>query len=103
MIQNPRAGDRLPGPAMWEQLRLLPACIDIPTLAGLLGISRAMAYEYAARDALPVAVIRIGRRLLIPTAQVLALLGASHPDLGAKAIQDRKHREVREQPWSGRC
>jgi excisionase family DNA binding protein len=41
----------------------------------LLGISRAFAYELAARGELP--VIRMGRRLLVPKAALLALVGAA--------------------------
>jgi predicted DNA-binding transcriptional regulator AlpA len=63
-----------------EDLDSLPPCIDVPTLAEILGISRAMAYEFARRDQLPVKVVRIGRRLLIPTKSVLALVGATSQD-----------------------
>jgi excisionase family DNA binding protein len=45
----------------------------VPEAAGLLGISRASAYEAAHRGELPVRVI--GRRLLVPRVALLRLLG----------------------------
>jgi excisionase family DNA binding protein len=41
--------------------------------AELLGVSRAFAYELAARGELP--VLRLGRRIVIPKAALLALVG----------------------------
>ncbi|MGO9559861.1 MAG: helix-turn-helix domain-containing protein [Acidimicrobiales bacterium] len=41
-----------------------PLVLDIPSAARLLGISRALAYELAARGELP--VLRLGRRLVVP-------------------------------------
>jgi len=41
--------------------------------AELLGVSRALAYELAARGELP--VLRLGRRLVVPKAALLALVG----------------------------
>lgn len=42
--------------------------LDIPEVAAWLGISRSAAYDLASRDALPVPVIRAGRRLLVSRA-----------------------------------
>jgi Helix-turn-helix domain len=58
----------------------LPDPADEPTItvarsAGLLGISRASAYAAANRGEIP--VIRIGRRMVVPTARLLALLHGS--------------------------
>jgi excisionase family DNA binding protein len=44
----------------------------------MLGISRAFAYELVARGELP--VIRLGRRLLVPKAGLLALVGQTQPE-----------------------
>jgi excisionase family DNA binding protein len=44
---------------------------------GRLGISRALAYEAAHRGELP--VCRIGRRMLVPRAALLRLLGQDSP------------------------
>jgi excisionase family DNA binding protein len=56
-------------------LRDLPATITVTDAADILGISRRSAYRAAAAGQIP--VIKIGRRLLVPTARLLTLLG--HP------------------------
>jgi excisionase family DNA binding protein len=50
-----------------------PATMTIPEVARLLGISRSAAYRAVARGEIP--TIRIGRRLLVPTAKLYAMLG----------------------------
>lgn len=40
--------------------------MTIPEVAKALGISRALAYDLAKRDELPVKVIRLGKRILVP-------------------------------------
>jgi excisionase family DNA binding protein len=45
------------------------------TAAQLLGVSRAFAYELAAKGEIP--TVRFGRRIVVPKAQWLALL--NHP------------------------
>jgi hypothetical protein len=60
-------------------VRALPDPIAEPTIsverAGeVLGISRASAYNAANANEIP--TLRIGRRLVVPTAQLLKLLGA---------------------------
>ena len=47
----------------------------ITEAAQLLGISRAFAYELAAKGEIP--IVRFGRRIVVPKAQLLALL--NHP------------------------
>jgi excisionase family DNA binding protein len=54
-------------------LTTMPATMTIPEAAELLGISRSAAYRAVARGEIP--TIRIGRRLLVPTAKVYQLLG----------------------------
>lgn len=51
----------------------LPATITVEQAGKLLGLSRSSAYRAAARGEIP--TIRIGRRLLVPTAKLLAMLG----------------------------
>lgn len=53
------------------------ATLTITEAAELLGIGRNLAYEIATRDGelAGVPVIRVGRRLLIPQARLLAVLG----------------------------
>jgi excisionase family DNA binding protein len=47
--------------------------LTVPEAAELLGISRGVAYEAARSGELP--VIKLGRRLLVPRARLLELLG----------------------------
>jgi excisionase family DNA binding protein len=49
------------------------ATLTVPEAAELLGVSRSVGYEAARTGDLP--VIRLGRRLLVPRARLLALLG----------------------------
>jgi len=54
-------------------LRDLPPTISVAKAAALLGISRNAAYQAIAAGELP--ALRLGRRLLVPTARLGALLG----------------------------
>ncbi|MGQ0826748.1 MAG: helix-turn-helix domain-containing protein [Actinomycetota bacterium] len=45
--------------------------------AGLLGISRTLAYELVGRGALP--AVRLGRRIVVPLAALDALLQQANP------------------------
>lgn len=59
-----------------------PLTYTIEQAAELLGVSRGLAYEAARRGQLP--TIRLGRRLLVPRARLLELVGAPEmrePDL----------------------
>jgi excisionase family DNA binding protein len=47
--------------------------LTVAEAAGLLGISRALAYELVARHELP--SIRLGRRLVVPKVALLEMLG----------------------------
>lgn len=49
--------------------------MSVEQAAKLLGISRNLAYEAARRGELP--VIKVGRRLLVPRARLLDLIGAT--------------------------
>jgi excisionase family DNA binding protein len=51
--------------------------MSIPETAVLLGISRSAAYRAVTRDEIP--SVRIGRRLLVPTAKLYRLLGWNYP------------------------
>lgn len=53
----------------------LPPTMNVEEAGEMLGISRRSAYRAAANGELP--ALRIGRRLLVPTAQLLDLLGIS--------------------------
>ncbi len=54
-------------------LRDLPPTLTVEQTGELLGISRYAAYRAAATGELP--VLRLGRRLLVPTPRLLAMLG----------------------------
>lgn len=54
-------------------LRDLPPTISVAKAAALLGISRNAAYQAIAVGELP--ALRLGRRLLVPTARLAAMLG----------------------------
>jgi excisionase family DNA binding protein len=60
-----------------KELPPLPPTISVEEAGELLGISRRSAYRAASTGELP--VLRLGRRLLVPTARLLELLGMS-PD-----------------------
>ena len=51
----------------------LPGLLKVETASELLGISRSAAYRAAAAGELP--TLRFGRRLYVPTARLLDLLG----------------------------
>jgi hypothetical protein len=59
-----------------EAIRALGATIDVQTAGAILGIGRTKAYEMVRGGNFPVAVLRIGRRIVVPTPPILALLGA---------------------------
>lgn len=54
-------------------LAKLPPTLSIEEAAQVLGVSRGLAYEAARRGELP--TIRLGRRLLVPTARLREMLG----------------------------
>jgi hypothetical protein len=61
----------------WDrpQLGQLPALLRVEQAGDLLGLSRSAAYRAAAGGDLP--TIRFGRRLYVPTARLLDLIGVA--------------------------
>ena len=57
----------------------LPPTLTVEQTAELLGISRYATYRATSTGELP--VLRLGRRLLVPTARLLPMLGLD-PDTG---------------------
>lgn len=55
----------------------LPPAISVEQASELLGISVRSAYRAAARGEIP--TVRLGRRLVVPTPRLLALLVAAAP------------------------
>jgi excisionase family DNA binding protein len=60
-----------------------PLTITVDQAAELLGIGRSSAYQAARTGELP--TVRIGRRLLVPRARLLALIGAD-PSFGGHGV-----------------
>jgi hypothetical protein len=67
-----------------DEVLALPATIDLPTACRALGLGRTLGYQLAQRGEFPCPVLRIGRRYLVPTAGIHALLGltAARPESG---------------------
>ena len=53
--------------------------MSIPEFARACSISRGLAYDLARRDALPIKVIKLGRRMVLSRKAVEALLEAGKP------------------------
>jgi hypothetical protein len=60
-----------------ETVRQLGLTTDVATAGAILGIGRTKAYELAKTGQFPVAILRVGRRHLVPTSAPLTLLSAS--------------------------
>jgi hypothetical protein len=58
-----------------EAIRALGATTDVQTAGAILGIGRTKAYEMVREGSFPVPVLRIGRRIVVPTPTLLTLLG----------------------------
>lgn len=68
--------------AIAADLRRLPPTVSVTEAAGLLGISRASAYQGCRSGEIP--VLKIGHRFLVPTSRLLQLLeGGPEPTAGA--------------------
>lgn len=59
--------------------------VSVPLAGRCLGVNRSTAYELAARDELGVPVLRLGRSLRIPTAELRRVLGLGERDEGGSA------------------
>lgn len=68
-----------------------PVTITVEEAAELVGMSRSAAYRAAARGQLP--TVRLGRRLRVPTAKFLAMLGLDR-ELGVALADGRVRRLV---------
>lgn len=62
-----------------QEVRSLPAVVDLPIAAAALEIGRTTAYELVRTGNWPTPLIRLGHRIKVPTAPLLDLLGLS-PD-----------------------
>jgi excisionase family DNA binding protein len=68
-------------------LQALPPTITVEKAGELLGISRASAYRAASKGELP--TFRLGRRVLVPTARLLDLLGLTAEDMHSLGLTGR--------------
>jgi hypothetical protein len=73
----------------------LPAVVDLVTAGRALGLGRTKCYQLARAGEFPCRIIRVGRSYLVPTAELLTLLGLDpaaphhpHHDPGAGADHD---------------
>ena len=71
---------QLPAVLTVEEARCLPTVLSVEHGGQLFGLGRTAAYEAVQRGELP--VLRFGRRLVVPTARLLAMLGLEPDDEG---------------------
>lgn len=72
--------DRSPSIA---ELARAGATVDIVKAGRALGIGRSLAYDLLRRGEFPVRVLRLGSRVRVPTADLIALLSPTHHDPAA--------------------
>lgn len=69
-----------------DEVRALPAVVDLPTAARMLGVGRSVAYALVRSGDWPTPIIRVGKLIKVPTAPIAALLGVAAlpalPDIG---------------------
>ncbi|MGH3226791.1 MAG: hypothetical protein ACRDPY_50290 [Streptosporangiaceae bacterium] len=58
-----------------EAIRGLGVRTDVETAGSIFGLSRTQSYVAIQADRFPVPVIRVGRRIVVPTAPIRRLLG----------------------------
>src|SRR4051794_11317905 len=63
-----------------EQIRGLGMTTDLETAASIIGIGRTPAYTLARDNQFPIRLLRLGRRVLVPTADLLTYLGEQSSD-----------------------
>lgn len=73
------------------RLSELPPTLSVDEAGEMLGISRRSAYRAAARGEIP--TLRLGRRLLVPTPRLLALLGAADGHAAELPAGDPEHEQ----------
>jgi hypothetical protein len=58
-----------------KRIRKLGPTVTVEQAGLILGIGRTKAYQLVQDEEFPVEVLRVGRRILVPTARLLGLLG----------------------------
>lgn len=64
------------GPTL-EEIRRWSVTVDVTAAASALGVSRSNLYEQIRLDAAPVRTVRVGSRVRVVTASIIALLDVS--------------------------
>ena len=72
-----------------DEVRALPAVVDLSTAARALGLGRSAAYELVRTGCWPTPVLRLGRLIKVPSAPLVELLGLSAQVAGAPASAGR--------------
>ena len=88
-----------------DAVRALGTTTSIEIAGAILGIGRTKAYEFARTGDFPVAVIRAGRRYVVPVPALLALLGApadAHRNIEAPNEDGARRRPPRRAAARGR-
>lgn len=73
-----------------EELHRLPAVLDVPTAACVLGVGRSAAYTMVKSGTWPTPVLRLGRRIRIPSAPLLSLLAVGPVREAPDELQDHE-------------
>lgn len=71
-----------------DDVHALGMTTDLETAAEIIGIGRTLAYELAKNGTFPVRLIRLGRRVVVPTADLTRLLGWGIPGGGRGGRQE---------------
>lgn len=74
--------------ASLRALAALPATITIPTAGSFFGLSRALAYQLAARGEFPVQVRQVGARFYVVLTDLAVALGVNPTDLLRVAVTE---------------
>lgn len=79
---DPSLAIRSPKHRTWtpEEVRALGMTTDLETAAAIIGIGRTLAYDLARTGDFPVRVLRLGRRVVVPIADLLTYLGENPGD-----------------------
>ncbi len=77
--ENEREGPAIVTAMSPDELLQLPAVVDLPTAADVLGVGHSSAYELVRTGQWPTPVLRLGRLIRVPTAPLLALVGVERP------------------------
>jgi excisionase family DNA binding protein len=84
-------------PMTRDDLLALPPTIGVATAARALGCSRGFVYGLLRRGEFPCRILRLGNKYLVPTAELLRVLGMSEYGSDIDRSQDGEVEAVRSQ------